>query len=162
MASGWQVHGVCRTTSYGRRKQQQQQQYTRPKQVAVVQNVVISDTMTVRDLAQALSMSPAALDGKLVDLGEIVESAEDMYAPFTSELQSLPVSVCMVVGASIRCFLLACAHTDDGDNACALQSFSRCSGAGSLGHGLRVHGADLTEWHRCTPQATCGHDRGPC
>jgi hypothetical protein len=74
------VHRLCRRTQHGRYKQQQQQNQQRPKQASTVQSVVISDTMTVRDLAHALHISPAALDSKLVELGEVVASEEDMYA----------------------------------------------------------------------------------
>jgi hypothetical protein len=41
-------------------------------------SVVVTDSMTVRDLARALVMSPATVDAKLCELGEITESEEDL------------------------------------------------------------------------------------
>ena len=155
--SSWQVHGACRNTHHGRQQQQQQRQQ-RPKQAAAGQSGVITDAMTVRDLAHALGISAAALDGKLVDMGEIVESEEDMCATFITNLQLLLI-LCQ------HASLLGHRHTvvhNACDDACALQSFRRCSRAGGLGHGLRVHSADFAEWLRCAAEATSGHDRRPC
>lgn len=97
---------MCRNQHRGQRYKQHQQQYQqRPKQVAAVQSVVISDTMTVRDLARALDITPAVLDGKMIDLGEIVESEEDMCVPFKTACPVLCKYACLFVSQCRRCTL---------------------------------------------------------
>lgn len=66
---------VCRKLQ----RQTPQLQQRQKAQPAAVQTVTITDSMTVRDLAVALHISPPELDSKLVELGEMLESEEDLY-----------------------------------------------------------------------------------